>query len=163
MFSARLTQLIAANQIAGAIWVALATLVFGVSHDSALETVLAAALALSGLVGGVLALRSSRVGITILVVVLLLQIIRFANAAFAWQFYLGATWRLALQPTAGSGFGFEGLFSIAPWPAGGGSLLEVNLTALLAGIYLLFYLFRARMQSVAIPASAQDDVREAKT
>jgi len=151
MFSTRLTQLIAANQIAGAIWVALATLIFGVSHDSALDIVLAVALALSGLVGGVLALRSSRVGITILVVVLLLQIIRFANAAFAWQFYLGATWRLTIQPTAGTDFGFEGLFSITPWPVGGRSLLELNLTALLTSIYLLFRLYRARFQEAVIP------------
>ena len=163
MLSTRLAQLIAANQIAGALWVTLATLVFGISHGSALETLLALALGVLGIVGGAIALRGSRPGLTILVVILALQIIRFANAAFAWQFYLGATWRVALQPTAGSGFGFEGLFSIALWPAGGGSLLEVNLTALLASIYLLFYLYRARMQSVAIPASAQDDVREAKT
>jgi hypothetical protein len=149
----RLTQLIAANQIAGAVWVALATLVYGVSHDSALETVLALALAVLGVVGGVLALRGSRTGITILAVILALQIVRFANAAFAWQFYFGATWRVAFRPTAGSEFGFEGLFSIAPWPPGGGSLLEVNLTGLLATIFLLFHLYRIRGQRVAISAA----------
>src|SRR5438309_1590196 len=138
MFSARLTQLIAANQIAGAIWVALATLVFGVSHDSALEIVLAVALTLSGLLGGVLALRSSRVGITILVVVLLLQIIRFANVAFAWQFYLGATWRLTIQPTAGTDFGLEVCLTIPPWPAGAGCWLSLNFPPCLPGATLWF-------------------------
>src|SRR2546425_8679846 len=162
MLSTRLAQLIAANQIAGALWVTLATLVFGISHGSALETLLALALGVLGIVGGAIALRGSRTGITILVVILALQIIRFANAALAWQFYLGATWRVALQPTAGSNFGFEGLFSIAPWPAGGGSLLEVNLTSLLASIYLLFHLYRTRLRDVASPASAHDDVRQAR-
>ena len=151
MLSRRLTQLIAANQIAGALWVTLATLGFGISHGSALETFLALALGVLGIVGGAIALRGSRTGLTILVVILALQIIRFANAAFAWQFYLGATWRVALQPTAGSGFGFEGLFSITPWPVGGRSLLELNLTALLTSIYLLFRLYRARFQEAVIP------------
>jgi len=143
MLSRRLTQLIAANQIAGAVWVVVAALAFGV-HSSSSELVLAVIIALATLVGGVLALRNSRRGIAALTAVLVLQVIRFADASFAWQFYLGATWRVTLRPVFGTDFGFEGLFSVSPWPVGGGSLLELNLTALLAAAYLVSQIWRSR-------------------
>lgn len=143
MIARGLTQLIAANQVAGAAWVVLATIIFGAPPVASVEGVLGVAIGVVTIAAGFKALRGARAGTMALAVVLLLQAIEFANTSLAWQLCLGANWRITFQPTLDwTDLGFEGLFSTTAWPPGGGSLLAVNVTALLAGAYLLIRWYR---------------------
>lgn len=145
MIGRRLTQLIAANQVAGAAWIVLSAVAFGTPVVSSLEGVLAVAIGVVTIAAGVKALRGSRTGAGALAAILLLQAIEFANTSLAWQFCLGANWRIMFQPRfALADLAFEGLFSTTAWPPGGGSLFAVNVTALVAGAYLLIGWYRKK-------------------
>lgn len=145
MIGRGLTQLIAANQVAGAAWIAISTIAFGTPPVSSLEGVLAAAIGVVTMAAGLTALRGSRAGTGALAAILLLQSVEFANTAVAWQLCLGANWRMMFQPRIDwTDIGFEGLFSTTAWPPGGGSLVAVNVTALVAGAYLLIGWYRKK-------------------
>lgn len=143
MASTRLAQLIAANQLAGALWLVLSVLVFGVPPLADPAGWLGVLLGLIGVGAGYLVIRDSRPASAVLAVLLLLQTVRVATAQFAWQLILGANWRVEFAPHGlGTTFGFDELFSLSPWPANTGSILEVNVTALVTALFLLVRLYR---------------------